>query len=120
MEFQSIDSLTLAHRIVDLVSDIKGENIVVLDLRELTQIADYFVICSANSERQLKALIDKVGEGVREELKVKPFHVEGQSEGGWVLMDYSTVILHAFSPEQRKHYDLEGFWNRAKTILRVQ
>lgn len=120
MEQQTVESLALAHRIVDLISDLKGENIVLIDLRELTQIADYFVICNGNSERQLKAIIDKVENGVREELRVKPYHVEGQTEGGWVLMDYSSVIVHAFSPEQRKHYDLEGFWSKGKTILRVQ
>lgn len=91
-----------------------------MDLREVTPITDYFVICNGNSERQLKAMVDKIVESVREDMQVKPIHVEGNAVGGWVLLDYGDVVVHAFMPEQREYYDLEGLWNQGKTLLRMQ
>lgn len=116
----SIESIELARLMLDFISDVKGEDIVIIDLREVTPIADYFVICSAASDRQLKAILEKVVDGVREQTRVKPLHREGQAESGWVLLDYGEVVLHAFTPEQRSYYDLESFWREGKTIVRMQ
>lgn len=114
------EPIDLARRVVDLISDVKGENIVLMDLREITPIADYFVICSGNSDRQLKAIIQKVTEEVKAEGFNYHARMEGRAEGGWVLVDYGSVVIHAFLPEQRDYYDLEGLWSHAKTLLRMQ
>ena len=97
----------------------KGENIVLLDLQEITSIADYFVICNGTSERQIKAIIDRIRDTIKQDSQITPFHTEGEAHGGWVLIDYSGVVVHVFSPEQREYYDLEEFWQEAKTVVRM-
>jgi ribosome-associated protein len=91
-----------------------------LDIREQSSFADFFVICSGNSERQLKALADNVRETAKKEMGVLPHHVEGEALSGWVLLDYVDVIVHILSPELRAFYDLEGLWQEGKILLRVQ
>jgi ribosome-associated protein len=112
-------SLDLARRIVELAEDKKAADIVLLDLSELTTLADYFVIASGNSERQLDAIADGVVSGLRDE-KVRPFGREGTAASHWVLIDYGGVILHVFTPPERDFYQLERHWSEAKTVLRVQ
>jgi ribosome-associated protein len=92
----------------------------VLDLRPDAMIADYFIICSANSDRQAKALADNVREKVKETSKRLPFSIEGKSHSGWVLLDYGNVIVHVFLDEERRYYDLEGLWNQATVLLNIQ
>ena len=103
-----------------MISDVKGEDIHLIDLRDITPIADYFVICSGNSERQLKAIVDRITEEIKHETRIRPYHTEGNSSGGWVLIDYGSVVVHAFTPEQRDYYKLEEFWSAGKTIVRIQ
>ena len=112
-------SLDLARRIVELAEDKKAADIVLLDLSELTTLADYFVIASGNSERQLDAIADGVVSGLRDE-KVRPFGREGAAASHWVLIDYGGVILHVFTPPERDFYQLERHWSEAKTVLRLQ
>jgi len=112
-------SLELARRIVELAEDKKAADIVLLDLSELTTVADYFVICSGNSERQLDAIADGIIGGLRDE-KVRPFGREGTPASLWVLIDYGGVIVHVFTPPERDFYQLERHWSEAKTVLRVQ
>ena len=90
-----------------------------LDLRELTTLADAFVICSGGSERQISAIADGITETLRDE-KVKPIGREGRPESHWVLLDFGTVIVHVFTPPERDYYQLERRWSEAKTVLRVQ
>ncbi len=105
---------------MDIVEDKKAEDIVLLDLRPDAVIADFFVICTGNSDRQLKALIDYVRVGVREKYNVSPVTVEGESASGWVLVDYGDVIVHLFLADERRFYDLEGFWKQANVLLSIQ
>jgi ribosome-associated protein len=112
-------SLELARRVVELAEDKKAADIVLLDLSALTTLADYFVICSGGSERQLGAIADGIIDGLREE-KVKPIGREGVAASHWVLLDYGSVIVHIFTPPERDFYQLERHWAEAKTILRVQ
>jgi ribosome-associated protein len=120
MEGLAIEAVELARTIADIIADKKGEDIVLLDIREQTLIADFFVICSAGSERQLKAIVEGVREEIHKRYDIKPRYVEGDSHTGWVLMDYSDVILHAFSPDTREYYDLEGFWHEASVLLKMK
>lgn len=115
-----IEPIELARRAVDLISDVKGENIVLMDLREVTPVTDYFVICSGTSDRQLRAIVNKLTEEIKKETHKNPMRVEGQPESGWVLIDYGDVVIHAFSPEQRNYYSLESLWGQGKTLLRMQ
>ena len=92
---------------------------VVLELAPMTTLADYFVIASGGSERQLDALADGIVEGLRSE-KVRPIGREGKAASHWVLIDYGSVIVHIFTPPERDYYGLEKHWSEAKTLLRVQ
>lgn len=107
----------MARHIVDVVEDKKAQDIVLLDLRPDTVMADFFVICNGTTDRQLRALIDYVRVGVKEAFGLLPFSVEGTPESGWVLMDYSSVIVHIFVEEKRHYYDLEGLWSAESSVL---
>lgn len=78
------------------------------------------MICSGTSERQLDALVEAVADTARKQHRLKAPRVQGHAAGGWVLIDFNDVIVHAFSPEQRRRYKLEEFWNKAKVVLRIQ
>lgn len=117
----TLDSLELARRIVDIVEERKAEDIVLLDLRPDTVIADFFVIANGNSDRQIRALSDYVREDVKENHKRYPVAVEGTPESGWMLLDYGDVVVHLFSEDQRDYYDIEGLWNKTgHVILSIQ
>jgi ribosome-associated protein len=82
-------------------------------------IADYFVICSGNSERQVKAIAQEIDKALGEK-EIDPRHVEGLEQGRWVLMDYGDVIVHIFTPAERDYYRLEKLWSGAQTVLVIQ
>jgi len=111
--------LDLARRIVELAEDKKAADIVLLDLFELTTLADAFVICSGGSERQISAIADGIVEGLREE-GVRPIGREGTSASHWVLVDFGSVIVHVFTPPEREYYSLEKHWAQARVVVRVQ
>ena len=116
---EEMPALDLARRIVELAEDKKAADIVLLDLTGLTSVADYFVIASGGSERQLDAIADGIISGMRDE-KIHAFGREGTSASHWVLVDFGSVIVHVFTPPERDYYSLEKHWSEAKTILRVQ
>ena len=112
-------AIDIARRIVELAEDKKATDIVVLELTPLTTLADYFVICSGGSERQLDAIADGILEGLREE-RIRPIGREGLAISHWVLLDFGAVVVHILTPPERDYYGLERHWSEAKTILRVQ
>jgi ribosome-associated protein len=93
----------------------KAMHVVALDVRELTSIADVFIICSGRSNRQVSAIAEHIERELRRH-KIKPLSVEGTAEGHWVLMDYGHVIIHVFFDPVREFYDLEGLWSDARRI----
>ena len=96
------------------IDDVKGENIQLLDLREIDNtVCDYFVICSGNSNTQVNAIPGSVQKVVSKELKDKPWHVEGQNNSEWILMDYVNVVVHVFQKHVREFYDIESLWGDA-------
>ena len=102
---------------IEGVSDIKGENLVLLDLRGLDNaVCDFFIVAEAQSTTQVNALADAVHNRVREEANDKPWHVEGTQSSEWVLMDYVSVVVHLFQREARAFYDLEGLWADAVAV----
>lgn len=118
LETQQI--IDLAHLVVDLIGDKKGENIVLMDLQDVSLITDYFVIGTASNERLLNAITDHIREEVKKRQGVLPWRIEGTGDSGWVLMDYGDVVIHLFSPDVRSYYDLEGLWRDAHILVRVQ
>src|SRR5437762_8844677 len=116
----SAEALSLARRIVDLAFDKQASEIVLLDIRGVSLIADYFVICTAGSERQAAAILKDLGEKLLEEFGRKPLHTEGKPDSGWVLLDFGDVIVHVFSAEQRAFYNLEDLWAAATPLVRLQ
>lgn len=112
-------SIELARRIVELAEDKKAADIALLDLTGLTTLADYFVICSGGSDRQLDAIANGIVSSLRDE-KIRPFGREGTAASHWVLVDFGSVIVHVFTPPERDFYQLERHWAEARTILRVQ
>jgi ribosome-associated protein len=115
-----LETLDFAREIVNAVEDKKAENILLLDLRPDAVIADYFIICTGNSDRQIKALADNVREVVKEKFGKLPVSVEGRGDSGWVLMDYGDVILHIFGERERHYYNLEGIWRAANVLVSIQ
>jgi len=109
----------LADLVVDAASDKKAEDIVVLNVSEVTTIADLFIICSGRGERQVQAIADGIVERATA-VGRRPFGVEGYDGGRWVLLDLGDVVVHAFVPEERDLYRLERLWGDAPVVLRVQ
>jgi ribosome-associated protein len=107
-----LTSRKLADRVAHLALEKKAHDILILDLRRLTSAADRFVICSADSETQVKAVADHVEETLRKE-GTKAWHVEGQEGRRWILLDYVDVVLHVFYTETRQFYALEDLWGDA-------
>jgi ribosome-associated protein len=104
---------------VDTISDKKGEDILMLDTRPISFISDYFVIATAASERQIKAIADDIQKQLKKD-RVLPLGVEGTADSGWVLLDYGGVIVHLFSPGMRDFYRLEMLWEHAPVVVRMQ
>jgi ribosome-associated protein len=96
--------------------DKKATNLDILAVGELTSIADYFIICSAGSERQALAIADNVLDRLKEEMSVKPLLVEGTSPGRWVLLDFGDFIVHIFTEDVRRFYGLERLWGDAPNV----
>jgi ribosome-associated protein len=103
----------LAGWIATYASDVKAIELVELDLRDVLGYTDYFVISSGNTDRQTKAIHDRIHEGLKKEHGVLPRRVEGLAEGRWILMDYLDVVVHIFTPEAREFYRLEQLWGEA-------
>lgn len=115
-----LDSNQLARQIVDMVEDKLASDILLLDIREQSSIADYFVIATVYNERQAKAIEDEIYEKLKLEQNIRPLNMEGAGQGGgWVLLDYGDVIIHLFTEEARAFYDLEGLWNKANVVVKV-
>jgi ribosome-associated protein len=112
------DAAELAHRIVEIASDKKGNDIVMLRTAEVTSMADFFVICSGRSDRQVSALSGAIVDELRDD-GIRPLGIEGRGSSRWVLLDYGSVIVHVFAPEEREYYGLERLWGKAVQVVRV-
>jgi ribosome-associated protein len=109
-----LNSKELAHRISELIFTKKGFNVVTIDLSKLVSFTDYFVICSADSDTQVKAISDQVDKTLSDE-GVKCWHKEGLKALSWVLLDYVDVVVHIFKKDAREFYNLEKLWGDAPT-----
>ena len=114
-----IESVQVARKAVEIAAEKQATDIVLLDILGLTSFADYFVICTAESSRQLNALLEDVNLGLKD-LGATLHHREGMVDSGWVLLDYGDVIIHIFAPEEREYYQLEQIWARGVPLIRIQ
>ena len=100
---------------IDGIEDVKGQNITILDLRDIENtVCDYFIICEGTSNTQVNAIVNSVQKKVSKNIKEKPWHIEGSENAEWVLMDYIDVVVHIFQKHIRQYYDLENLWGDAK------
>jgi ribosome-associated protein len=107
----------LASEIARYAEDKKAADVVELDLRDVLDYTDYFLLCSGNTARQAKAIQDGILEGLKRDHDVLPRRVEGSPQTGWILIDYMDVIVHIFTPEMREFYRLEQLWGEAPTRI---
>jgi ribosome-associated protein len=110
-----VNSKQLADKISEHIFSKKGYDVVQLDLRKLTPIADYFIICSADSDTQVKAIADEVDSKLSED-GIKSWHIEGYRALNWILIDYVDVVVHIFKKEAREYYKLEKLWGDAPSF----
>lgn len=110
-----METLDIVKKAVDALRDKKAEDVTVIDITEISTVADYFIIANGDNQNQLLAMQDAVDEALyKEGLKIK--QVEGNNRSSWILMDYQDVIVHLFSKEDRIFYDLERIWRDGKVI----
>src|SRR5437660_3201689 len=114
-----LDTALIARAAADIASDKKASDVLLLDIREVTTIADYFVICSGSNPRQLQAIADALEENL-EKQGARMLHREGVADTGWILLDFGDVIVHIFGPKEREYYRLESLWSEAKTVVYLQ
>ena len=101
--------------IIGGIEDVKGKGINILDLREIENtVCDYFVICEGTSNTQVNAIVNSIQKKVSKTLQDKPWHIEGEDNAEWVLMDYVNVVVHVFQKHIREYYDIESLWGDAK------
>lgn len=113
------EAAEVAHRAVQAAADKMAMDILMLDLRQRCSFADYFVICSGSSERQIKAILEEIDKALTGE-GVPLLRREGATDSGWVLLDFGEVIIHIFSPQWRDYYQIEKVWADATPVVRVQ
>ncbi len=115
MTKKSASTDVLLTNIIKGIEEVKGNDIDILDLREIdTAVCDYFVICNGSSNTQVNAIVNSVQKLVSKELKDKPWHIEGSDNAEWVLMDYVSIVVHVFQKQIREFYNIEGLWGDAK------
>jgi ribosome-associated protein len=100
---------------VAAADDKKATDLLVLRLAELTEFTDYFILCTGNTARQTQAIADAVTEKLKA-MKMRPLHTEGYNNGEWILLDYGVFVVHVFTPESRRFYDLERLWRDAEKV----
>ncbi|MEA3335251.1 MAG: ribosome silencing factor [Chloroflexota bacterium] len=116
----TLNSSELARKIIELAEEKQASAITLLDLREISVLADYFVICTSDSTRQTKAILDSIASDLKKEdiLPLRP--PEGKPDAGWTLLDYGDVVVHVFNESTRQFYDLEQLWKDAQVVLKIQ
>ncbi len=117
-EVSLTDYSSISRLVFDAIANKQARDILLLDVSKVTSLADYFILCTADSERQLQAISDHVqellyykGETIRKQ--------QGTSDSGWVILDYGFIIIHIFTPETRRYYELEKIWKGANTLIKM-
>jgi ribosome-associated protein len=111
-----LTSLEQARRVAELAQEKLARDVVILDMRPVCSYTDYFVIATGQNPRQAKSIFDEVHERLKGDERLMPHNVEGVREASWIIADYIDVVLHVFTPEARKYYDLEDLWGDVPAI----
>ena len=114
-----LEAIEVARKAVEAASGKQAIDIVLLDVRGLCSFADYFVICSGDSGRQIKTIYGEVGHTLKKE-GILPLHHEGTIDSGWLLIDFGDVIVHVFATFEREYYQLDDLWDKATPVVRIQ
>lgn len=107
-----VDAGDLECLVLEILEDMKAQDVKVLDVRRLTDVTDIMIIASGTSSRHVRGMASQVRDRIRETTRIRPIGVEGESEGDWVLIDLGDIVVHLMRPETREFYDLERLWNR--------
>ena len=114
-----LESLEIARKAVEAAEEKQASEIVLLDVSKVSSFADYFIICSGESWRQIEAVGEEIAMALKKE-GIHAHHTEGTVKSGWVLLDYGSVIVHVFAPEKRQFYGLEELWSSAHPVVMIQ
>ncbi len=114
-----LEAIEVARRVAEAASEKKATDIVLLDARGVCSFAEYFVLCSGESSKQIAAICDEIRR-VLKEVGISPHHCEGTIDSGWFLIDLSDVIVHIFAPLEREHYQLDQLWSQATPVVVIQ
>ena len=118
MAKENISADQLISVIISSIEDVKGKEINILDLRDIENtVCDYFIICEGTSNTQVNAISNSIQKKVSKELRDHPWHVEGEDNAEWILIDYVNVVVHVFQKHTREYYDIESLWGDAKTTV---
>ena len=113
---KEISTDQLITHIIKGIEEVKGNDISILDLRDIENtVCNYFIICNGTSNTQVNAIVNSIQKTVSKSLKDKPWHIEGNENAEWVLIDYVNIVVHVFQKHIREFYDIEGLWGDAKT-----
>ena len=115
----ALEALEVARKAVEVVSEKQASGIVLLDTRGVCGFADYFLICSGETERQIQAIYEEI-EHVLKKTGVSPSYREGTPDSGWLLLDFGDVVIHIFAPFEREYYQLDELWSAATPVVRIQ
>ncbi|MBA7494068.1 Ribosomal silencing factor RsfS [subsurface metagenome] len=119
MESRVLEAIEVARKAVGAAGDKQAVDILLLDTRKVCSFADYFVLCTGDSDRQIRAIFDEIEHALKRE-GILPHHCEGTLDSGWMLLDLGNVIVHIFAPSEREYYQLDELWSKAIPILRIQ
>ncbi|MFC1937193.1 ribosome silencing factor [Chloroflexota bacterium] len=114
-----MEAIDVARRAVEVAGDKQATDIVLLDVRGISNFADFFVICSGESKRQIEAIRDDIGQVLKKE-GVSPHHYEGTVDSGWLVLDFGSIIVHIFAPLEREYYQLDRLWSKIAPVITIQ
>ena len=114
----ALEPADVAKKAVEAALDKQAADILMVDIKQTSAVADYFVVCSAESDRQIRAICDEIEHSLKE-AGVRRHHREGKEDSGWVLVDFGDVIVHVFSAPQRQFYDIDKVWGEATPVVRI-
>lgn len=115
LDHSQTSTVTMTDLIIDCIQDIKGKNILKMDLRNIDESpSDFFIVCEGDSSTQVNAIAGNIEKRMKEEMGLRPAHVEGRTNSKWVLVDYFDIVVHIFHPETREFYEIEDLWRDAK------
>jgi len=114
-----LETIEVARKAVGIASDKQATDIVLLDVRSVCSFADYFVVCSGGSERQVKTIHSEIEQVLKSD-GIIPLHREGTIDSGWLLIDYGDIIVHIFATVAREYYQLDELWDKATPVIRIQ